>query len=915
MSKSQHIISQPDSPWARTQTESNLTNWRLDIIKNNSYIVISDLHLRKSLYYFAGMKINLNNLNDYLNCFLSEAEASLANPNLIQDRFVKLNTHLLFKSQKQDLLITLQARKELSSLLRSTLHYAERSYRLQPVSKELPQVGNLIYYDKKAFKVVKFEDACAILADRVNPKITLTQPVESLRRIENTKVTRRRRTIDFADEKLNLMVSDNYIAYVEWLDDLGKRFKDSAPTQELESSEGRLLVIAPNERETTLLFSDLPSIPFRFCSNSQATASSSCSVFQPIADIYTNFELSDVATLLQMKYKEVVVIGDRNCSKYLSSLIKLRNRGFIERFILIAAVPPETNYSFTEWHWTKEEVNLLQAKALHGEVRFKLTSPYTADGEDNGVSLLKEHFQRIKGCLEDIFQQHNRVRLDKVYFILNEYLRYTLPPGAQSEVAHAFLQHLATSTADFLESEEFKELFYERGVYSQQDIKTASARIKPLFEDLNAFFHSYSPKYAQISNSLKNYEDYEQYAGGRHIIIHNSLLHQARQIPTLHNIDFLVGVAPLFSRNEMKGFDHFVESDLNVVSSQFIFPFILNRAQYETMLEANGDIKLYLYEDIEDFKFQKIREAYERKFMQKIEHTGRASLTACRYTAPEPDVTETVVPQKSAEHETTLINIAQRFYNLNEHDQNFFASLFEVDDIEYDKEKRDYVPLDQTEYNITFTDTETLSLTGFRRVILVEQQREQESLVQIPANQVKPGDTIIVYKNQQKDILYDILLEQDKSGVMREIEQASNLWVSTLKEILRRKGDDLTLVEELLQEQGVHLNYQTLTNYLSKSTKFPKEARTLEAVRQVALDCHLSGSYFTTNAQLQNALTRKAQYHSLTITLGRGVSDEVTHYYFTAQRGKILESLDPEIVEVLRQNIKRGTVKSIEVKK
>ncbi|MBX0335564.1 hypothetical protein K3G39_20220 [Pontibacter sp. HSC-14F20] len=859
------------------------------------------------------MKINKTSLANYIKNLLNECNSYLPDSELITDEFIRLNTYLLSKSGKQNTLFTLQARKELPGLLRSVLYYAKSKYKLQPVNKALPQVGNLVYHDKKAFKVVTLENDVALIADRADPKNKLTQPVQSLRKIENTVIVRRRRRIDFADEAIAIL-ADNALAYYEWLASLQKQFVNVQPLEQGQATdEGRILVITSNEKEIAEILKELHAVPFQHYKNNAFVPSASCASFKPVADVFTSYDLSDATRVRNNKYKEIVVIGDRHCNKHLRDLIKLCHRGIIERFILIASDTPESDFTFTEWHWTKEEANLLNRKDLHGEIRFKLTAPFQYNGKDNGVTLLQEHVNLIKNILTEASENHNRIRLDKVYFFVNEYLRYTLPPGNENAVAANFLERLQSDTVTYLDSEDFKDLFYERAVYSQQIIQNISTQLKDAFFKLNAFFYEYSPKYAQVSSSLKNFDDYEEFTGGRYIVAHNSILNDVRNVPELHNIDYMVGAAPLFSRKELKGFDYFIDSELNLNSTQFIFPFILNRSQYETMLEANGDIKLYLYEDIEDFKFQKIREAYENKFCKKIEHNGRSSFTSLTYEFINVPLSETETNEYSSdENEVLLPGLSRKFYNLKEHDQSFYESLFNVDDVEYDKEKRDYVPQDETEYSITFTDFENLNLLGYRRVILVEQEDNKENLVQVPVNQVNAGDTIIVYRNQQKELLYDILLEQDNSGVIKEIERASNLWVSTLKEIIRRNDDDILAAEKQLRAQNIFLNFQTLLSYTNKDRKFPQDARTLEAIRQLALDHNLSGNYFTTSEQLQNALKRKAQFHSLTITLGRGVSDEVTHYYFTGNKGKILESLDPEIVEVLKQNIKRGTVKAID---
>jgi hypothetical protein len=868
------------------------------------------------------MKINKKSLTAYLDNLLIECSQYLTDSDLIQDKFVKLNAYLLSKSGMQNTLITLQARKELPGLLRSVLYYAKSNYNLQPVNKAMPKVGNLVYHDKKVFKVTSVNDDNALITDIVESRNQLNRPVVTLLKIENTLFKPKEgRAVDFAQITAR-EIAYKYIIYDEWLKHLQQQFLN-VPAQEQNEAinDGKVLVLTSNDKEIAEILKELHAIPFQYCKNNAFVTSASCTSFKPVADVFTSFDLSDTVRVRNNKYKQIIVIGDRHCSKHLTDLIRLRNRGLIDRFVLIGTESPETTFPFTEWHWTKEEVNLLESKDLHGEIRFKLTAPYQYNGTDNGVTALQEHIKLIKNILAEAADSHNQVKFDKIYYIVNEYLRYTLPPGNENGLAASFLKGLHTNTINFLESEDFKDLFYERAVYSQQTILNVATQLKEAFSKLSDFFFEYSPKYAQISSALKNTEDFDEFAGGRYVIAHNSILNDVRKVPELHNINYKVGVAPLYSRkdlktgNKLEGFESFIDSELNLNSTQFLFPFIMNRSQYETMLEANGDIKLYLYKDIEDFKFQKIREAYENKFCKKIEHAGRLSFTSEKYVLPEEPATVTEVIHNFDDNEDLLSDLSRKFYNLKDHDQSFYESLFNVDDVEYDKEKRDYVPQDETEYTITFTDHESLNLLGYRRVILVENEDEHENLVQVPVNQVNAGETLIVYRNQQKEILLDILFKQDNSGVMKEIERASNLWTSTLAEILRKMNADASALHQLLKDQGVVLNYQTLIAYVNKSRKFPQDAKTLEAIRQIALDYNLSANYFTTSEQLQNALKRKAQFHSLTVTLGRGVSDEVTHYYFTGNKGKILENLDPEIVDVLKQNIKRGTVKAIDKKK
>lgn len=234
------------------------------------------------------MKINKKSLTTYTDNLLAECNLYLTDSDFIKDKFIKLNTYLLSKSGKRDMLITLKVRKELTGLLRSVLYYAKSQYKLQPVSMTLPQVGSLVYHDKKVFKITNLEEDQALITDRADSRNKRTQPVTFLRKIENTTFVRRRRKIDFADDKVAIL-ADNAEAYYEWLAILQKQFlNEPAQVQDELSDDGKILIITSNEREIDKILSELHVIPFQHCKNNTSASSTSCTSFRPLADVYTS---------------------------------------------------------------------------------------------------------------------------------------------------------------------------------------------------------------------------------------------------------------------------------------------------------------------------------------------------------------------------------------------------------------------------------------------------------------------------------------------------------------------------------------------------------------------------------------------------------------------------------------------------
>lgn len=863
------------------------------------------------------MRIDKESLETYANDLLQMENISPVRKGSFSfNNFIKLNYYLLCKSssftERPDLLITLRARRDLPNLLCSVFHYVRANYGQISLFREIPGSGDFVFYDDKVWTVKHILRNTAVIIDFIE-KREKSVPVEKVCKIGDTRYKYKRRIIDFADGQLRFF-GENVMAYYEWLSELKKKFSKLDLSNEKETlKQGKVLVITPYSPQVTKLISELSSIPFQFFLEEKVLQTSACSSYESLIDIYTSYDIAKNTKQINEEYEEIIVVGRRTCNKYLSELIRLRSRNRIHRFALITTDELETNYPFTEWHWAKEEINLLLNRDINSEIKLKVTEPFINEGESNGVEELQKHVQFLISELKEVKLKYSGIRLEQIYYLVNEYLRFILPPGDFNHTSRTYLEGLHKRTEDYLAGEEFKDAFYEVGVYRQHEILEVSQCFAHALLSINSFFYRNSPKYYHVQKALRDTEEHEQFKAGRHIIAPRDVIEDLRSFSDFHNQEILVGTIPLFDKKDNISFDRIVDSQINTTAAQFIFPFIFSRAQYESMLEANGDVNLYLYDQLEDYKYVKILEAYERRFLKKIQHPDRKLFTASEYQLPIKVPLTTPDPENGAEENLKIL--FGRYNSLEPNHKDFFEQLFNSDGFEYQKEAREIYLRDNKEYEIIFEDGEILLTPGTRRIIHVESNESGiDRHCEIPLSQVDANQVIILYRNQSKELLYQILLEQDKSGVMKEIERASNLWLSTLQEIRRKENDDFDFVKQLLQWKNIFLTNQTLRGYFKKDRKFPKDTETLEAIRQIAIERGLSENYLTTKERVENILRRKAQYQSLSITLGREISDEVLHFHLTGKKGDLLEKLDSDVVEVLRLNIKQGRVKNIKVK-
>ena len=850
------------------------------------------------------MKINKKALQNYIDCLKKQSN---------NNSFININKYLIYKSiefeENKCLLITLKARQEIPQLLFSILDYAKNKYDFIPVVKEPIEIDDLVFYENKAWKVIKIINNNADIKELVKGEKKSNIDTTNLTLIENTQIKHKRRTIDFANN-IDLYNPENYIAYDKWI----KKITPIPQQMEQEIQNtgiNKILIISPDNGIINKVIEKYSDIPFKSIrNNGKEQSSNNCSNYHSIADIYQQYDFTNNARVINDNYNEIFIIGDKNIRKYFPELVKLQDKGRIKRFALIGTDKPETNYPLIEWNWTKEEFNLLENKNITGEIRLKITGENIFNGISNGVSELQKFVTKILDIVSDIRNKHNGLFLNNVYYFVNEYLRYMLPAGDENEISKAYLQEIQNKTTEYLKSDDFKGAFYQKAVFNQDTISQYSQKLLEIFKSLNSFFYDKSPKYIHIRSSLKNMEDFHEFNGGRHIIATRDTIKKNKEIQELQNKERKISSIRLFDKNkENINFNQIVDTDLNAPGAQFIFPFIFNRAQYELMLEANGDTKLYLYDKLEDYKYVNVLKAHEQRFLNKTQHEDRHLFFECEYIIPEQGKPDAEIKQEQTQ--TFHEKVIEEYNKLTDNEKDFFGHLYNVDDFNY-SQREEYHPHDTSEYEVAFKeDDDNYVIKGNRRVILIDNDKHLE----IPLSYIQVGQEIIIYRNQSKELIYKILLNQDKSGLMQEIENASNLWFNTLTKIKEKIRLQPVSLHDLFFHKQTAITEQTLNNYLEHNSKFPKEEKVLEAIRKIAIEKGLNDEFLKTEEQLYNILKWRSKYHSLTITLGRGISDEILHHYLTGNKGELLNKIDTDIVEVLKHNIKQGIVKTIVKKK
>lgn len=173
------------------------------------------------------------------------------------------------------------------------------------------------------------------------------------------------------------------------------------------------------------------------------------------------------------------------------------------------------------------------------------------------------------------------------------------------------------------------------------------------------------------------------------------------------------------------------------------------------------------------------------------------------------------------------------------------------------------------------------------------------------------GDQIRVYDNTTKEQLYEIALKEDKEDRFRAIELASKLWKTSLLKYFAKK--QFCTIEDLfteLKSNGLKVkNIITLRKWLdpNDSVKFPQSLKDLYAIKTTLIDEDL-------NELFEEVKIARKAYNSILIALGKDLSEEITNYILTGEKGKILNRLsESQIHEIVQKNAPIRKIKKIKL--
>jgi len=271
----------------------------------------------------------------------------------------------------------------------------------------------------------------------------------------------------------------------------------------------------------------------------------------------------------------------------------------------------------------------------------------------------------------------------------------------------------------------------------------------------------------------------------------------------------------------------------------------------------------WLLYDSEYENYKKFKSKYDNELIEEFKSKDREVLSGVNY----PD-------EQKVEATESLI------------DRIFDADISDMDR-EYESSYHDHIFKE-----ITFFDNASVTLSANSSVILIN---ENNKPINNRVGDLRVDDKVRVYENQHKDVLLDSIVQSDEHGKFQRILEDSDKW----KRILKAYCNNDIKVQDLALRCGIAASTVEGWFKSDSNTKFPQS---LDKIRDL-----LGQDYFQIYKSSKN-------YKSITIAVGRDLSDEISNYIIKGTKGSLLSKLNDDIINLIsEQNMPIRKIKSIKI--
>lgn len=312
---------------------------------------------------------------------------------------------------------------------------------------------------------------------------------------------------------------------------------------------------------------------------------------------------------------------------------------------------------------------------------------------------------------------------------------------------------------------------------------------------------------------------------------------------------------------------------------QIVFLAFYGYKHLESILNTNHQISILMYKEEEEL-FEKCYRKYKNDLLNEIKSESRKQLSTVKY-----------------EEIPMIEQISQLIERLCRRDLDVKSPI-----------KPD-APVTENEsiiYELAFEDSTVEKLDANKTVLLIKEGTERNEKIY----NLVSGDKIRIYDNSTKEQLYEIALQEDREGRIKQIEEHSKFWKKKLVDYSKRNFNTTESFLNVLKDKGISIkNISTLKKWLklNDNVKFPQSTKDFTLLKRIINDEELNNNF-------PAILKSRRSYNSIMIALGRDLSDEIMSYIKTGLKGQILKRFsDLQINKFVQANAPIRIVKSIKI--
>jgi hypothetical protein len=315
------------------------------------------------------------------------------------------------------------------------------------------------------------------------------------------------------------------------------------------------------------------------------------------------------------------------------------------------------------------------------------------------------------------------------------------------------------------------------------------------------------------------------------------------------------------------------------VCRQVIFLSFYGYKHLEAILNTCYQIYILMYKEEKDL-FEKCYMRYKSDLLDEIKSESRNRISAVKY-----------------EEKTKIEQISELIERLCSQDLDTKCPI---------KPDAPVTEIENIMYELIFEDGTAEKLDANKTVLLIKEGAERNEKIY----NLVSGDEVRIYNNSTKEQLYEIALQEDKEDRIKQIEEHSKIWKKKLVDYSKRNFNTTESFFNALKDRGISIkNILTLKKWLNlnDNVKFPQSTKDFTLLKHIINDEALNNNF-------PAILKSRRFYNSIMIALGRDLSDEITSYIRTGQKGQILKRFsDFQINKFVQANAPKRKVKSIKI--